>query len=169
MANIALNKPSGGQLILSPEDGTSTETVTIPSVGVGKVLQVVEATSTVTGHSSNSSAWANSSLGANITPTSSTSIIYGYVAGTARVDGGTTSRITLDIAKDGVRLGNGKCDMSGNGLNLTAAFNFSDVAGSTNQINYTVQFVSPSGTWFRFPNDYSATPYAKLILMEVAA
>ena len=41
MANIALNKPSGGQLILSPEDGTSTETVTIPSVGVGKVLQVV--------------------------------------------------------------------------------------------------------------------------------
>ena len=34
MANIALNKPSGGQLILSPEDGTSTETVTIPSVGV---------------------------------------------------------------------------------------------------------------------------------------
>ena len=37
---IALNKPSGGQLILSPEDGTSTETVTIPSVGVGKVLQV---------------------------------------------------------------------------------------------------------------------------------
>jgi len=41
MANIALNKPSGGQLILSPEDGTSTETVIIPSVGVGKVLQVL--------------------------------------------------------------------------------------------------------------------------------
>lgn len=41
MASITLNKPSGGQLTLSPEDGTSNETVTIPSVGVGKVLQVV--------------------------------------------------------------------------------------------------------------------------------
>jgi hypothetical protein len=52
MANIALNKPSGGQLILSPEDGTSTETVSIPAAGVmsanattGKVLQVVNNTS----------------------------------------------------------------------------------------------------------------------------
>jgi hypothetical protein len=40
MAQIALNKPSGGQLLIQPEDGTSTETVTIPSVGVGKVLNV---------------------------------------------------------------------------------------------------------------------------------
>ena len=40
MASITLNKPSGGQLTLSPEDGTSNETVTIPSVGVGKVLQM---------------------------------------------------------------------------------------------------------------------------------
>jgi len=39
MGSIALNKPAGGQTIIAPEDGTSTETVTIPSVGVGKVLQ----------------------------------------------------------------------------------------------------------------------------------
>ena len=43
MANIALNKPSGGQLILSPEDGTSTETVTIPSDGVMKGAVVGDA------------------------------------------------------------------------------------------------------------------------------
>jgi hypothetical protein len=41
MGSITLNKPSGGQLTLTPEDGTSTETVSIPSVGVGKVLQVL--------------------------------------------------------------------------------------------------------------------------------
>ena len=41
MGSITLNKPSGGQLTIAPEDGTSNETVTIPSVGVGKVLQVV--------------------------------------------------------------------------------------------------------------------------------
>ena len=40
MASITLNKPSGGQLTISPEDGATNETVTIPSVGVGKVLQV---------------------------------------------------------------------------------------------------------------------------------
>ena len=34
MAQIALNKPSGGQMILAPEDGTSSETITIPSTGV---------------------------------------------------------------------------------------------------------------------------------------
>lgn len=49
MAQIALNKPSGGQLLIQPEDGTSTETVTIPSVGVGKVLQVVHDQTTVWG------------------------------------------------------------------------------------------------------------------------
>lgn len=39
MGSITLNKPSGGQLTIAPEDGATNETVTIPSVGVGKVLQ----------------------------------------------------------------------------------------------------------------------------------
>jgi hypothetical protein len=46
MGNITLNKTSGGQMTIAPEDGTSNETVTIPSVGVmaadvptGKILQ----------------------------------------------------------------------------------------------------------------------------------
>ena len=55
MANIALNKPSGGQLILSPEDGTSTETVSIPAAGIrsatkesGEVLQIVQGMTSTT-------------------------------------------------------------------------------------------------------------------------
>jgi hypothetical protein len=71
MANIALNKPSGGQLILSPEDGTSTETVTIPSSGnMGKVLQVQ--TAQYNGIISASGDWDIISL--NITPVKSTSL-----------------------------------------------------------------------------------------------
>ena len=48
MGSITLNKPSGGQLTLSPEDGATNETVTIPSVGVGKVLQVATKTFSTT-------------------------------------------------------------------------------------------------------------------------
>ena len=72
MASIALNKPSGGQLILSPEDGTSTETVTIPSVGVGKVLQVVTTEVPSTAHISTTSTSyteAPSNYSVTITPT----------------------------------------------------------------------------------------------------
>jgi hypothetical protein len=76
MANIALNKPSGGQLILSPEDGTSTETVTIPSVGVGKVLQVVQTAVTGASAYNGTDGWLGIGvLTTNITPTSSTSKI----------------------------------------------------------------------------------------------
>ena len=35
MASITLNKPSGGAMTITAEDGTSTETVTIPAAGFG--------------------------------------------------------------------------------------------------------------------------------------
>jgi hypothetical protein len=59
MAQIALNKPSGGQLLIQPEDGTSTETVTIPSVGVGKVLQVVSLKDNTATNITTSNAWVD--------------------------------------------------------------------------------------------------------------
>mgnify|MGYP001469480304 CR=1 FL=1 len=52
MAQITLNKPSGGQLTIAPEDGTSTETITIPTGGFlseapgGTIIQKVSATNT---------------------------------------------------------------------------------------------------------------------------
>lgn len=74
MASITLNKPSGGQLTLSPEDGTSNETVTIPSVGVGKVLQVVQTVHT-SQLSSTSNSFVATGITASITPQSTTSKI----------------------------------------------------------------------------------------------
>lgn len=82
MANIALNKPSGGQLILSPEDGTSTETVTIPSGGVmaadtptGKILQIQQSVKVDNSTFSLSNTWQASGLSVSITPTSASSKI----------------------------------------------------------------------------------------------
>lgn len=39
MGSITLNKPSGGQLTLSPEDGTTNETVTVSSIPGNRILQ----------------------------------------------------------------------------------------------------------------------------------
>jgi hypothetical protein len=60
MAQIALNKPSGGQLILAPEDGTSSETITIPARGVdGKLVnQYVTKSSTYT-HGTSAGTWVD--------------------------------------------------------------------------------------------------------------
>jgi hypothetical protein len=75
MAQIALNKPSGGQLLIQPEDGTSTETVTIPSVGVGKVLQVVRPTALTSALQTTSTSpitlWEKT-----VTPVSTNSVFY---------------------------------------------------------------------------------------------
>jgi hypothetical protein len=68
MGSITLNKPSGGQLTISPEDGTSNETVTIPSVGVGKVLQVVTSSTTAGGATNGSSPAYNAGYNLFATP-----------------------------------------------------------------------------------------------------
>jgi len=87
MGQITLNKPSGGQLTLSPEDGTSTETVTIPSVGVGKVLQTAISQLPVTSTpSTTSSLWVQSGFNCSIIPKAigSTLLIFmSYTAGTS--------------------------------------------------------------------------------------
>ena len=102
MAEITLNKPSGGQLTIAPEDGTSTETVTIPSVGVGKVLQVATtATSTPISIGAQTTAQL---LSLQFTPVSPTSKI--YVAYTTsnlqKVTGaGVNTWFDLDLRIDG--------------------------------------------------------------------
>jgi hypothetical protein len=42
MASITLNKPSGGAMTITAEDGTSTETVTIPASGVGSAPPTIQ-------------------------------------------------------------------------------------------------------------------------------
>jgi hypothetical protein len=73
--SITLNKASGGQLTIAPEDGTSTETVTIPSVGVGKVLQVVRPTALTSALQTTSTSpitlWEKT-----VTPMSTNSVFY---------------------------------------------------------------------------------------------
>lgn len=48
MASITLNKPSGGALTLSVEDGTGTETITLPAI-TGNILTDAEALPAIDG------------------------------------------------------------------------------------------------------------------------
>jgi hypothetical protein len=108
MANIALNKPSGGQLILSPEDGTSTETVTIPSDGVMKgavvnTWSVVKNTRTVQSNGTN--AWYNvSDMSLTIQPTyaDSTLLVTLNINWAVGSVGSSASSAYLRILRDGV-------------------------------------------------------------------
>lgn len=172
MANIALNKPSGGQLILSPEDGTSTETVTIPSVGVGKVLQVV--TYTKHGQVANSSDTnIATGLAVTITPKSTTSkLIVTYKASIDTQGGGRAFSSAL------FRDGNVVIDEQGGGesrmtfsyssgrLIETAHATFAEDAGSTSSTTYEVYFRSHNNVLGYF--GYASTPQT-ITVMEVAA
>lgn len=101
MAQIALKKPSGGELIITPEDGTSTETVTIPSVGVGKVLQVASNNfSSGTHYTTTSSTYvsAGSIFSLGITPVSTNSKLIVHInIGMAYTPAGNDLRYRVDV------------------------------------------------------------------------
>lgn len=89
MGSIALNKPSGGQTIIAPEDGTSTETITIPSGGFLEEIPSGTSVQTVSTIITTASSWSMAddvrtplpSLNVSITPkyNNSTFLIHGRV------------------------------------------------------------------------------------------
>jgi hypothetical protein len=177
MANIALNKPSGGQLILSPEDGTSTETVTIPSVGVmaanaptGKVLQVVEATTNTTVTIDSTGTWVDTTLSASITPSSANSKIIVQSLNRYWNDrwGGEFRilRNGTQIVAEGISYAN-YID-TGAGANVRAGNPLSiiDTPSTTSQVTYTVQAKKYYSGGFVIQEGGMRS---NIILMEVAA
>lgn len=78
MGSITLNKPSGGQLTLSPEDGATNETVTIPSVGVGKVLQVVKVGDNAQTNVTTSGGWVTLATGSKTITALGSNSSYAY-------------------------------------------------------------------------------------------
>ena len=78
--SITLNKASGGQLTLTPEDGTSTETLSLTPTGFpkqsGEILQVVRYGIDSAGEWVNTTnVFADTPLSVTITPKSATSIL----------------------------------------------------------------------------------------------
>ena len=184
MANIALNKPSGGQLILSPEDGTSTETVTIPSGGVmaadaptGKVLQVQNFVTGTTASVANTT-YVNTPLTINITPTSSSSklLVFATVNGTASSTAGyfrlQRNGTTIGSSSEGSQdTFSGLMYNSGGSSMQHTTINYEDSPSTTSQVTYTIQFRSQNTGTFYFNRDQNGTSAATstITVMEVAA
>ena len=149
--SITLNKASGGQLTISPEDGTSTETVTIPSVGVGKVLQVIQAKG-LTGRQIYTSSSYLTILSASITPSS------------------TTSKILVSVHSSATRTSNGYINSRIHCLTNGTSPLFIDtqsgyLAGSSSEHS----FGSISGEALDSPNTTSAVTYALQVIIENGA
>jgi hypothetical protein len=176
MASITLNKPSGGQLTISPEDGTSTETVTIPSVGVGKVLQVVNATNaTQIAKSGTVSGEHDLSLSASITPMSSTSKILIFISYQTWIQGSTNTTLYGHhrIKKDGNIISDGQSAETVAGivgeLGWRLNHNWVDIANTTNATTYSVHYFHDSPATVNNLVFHRNNSPATLILMEVAA
>ena len=173
MAQIALNKPSGGQLLIAPEDGTSTETVTIPSVGVGKVLQVVQATSTTSTSTAATNTWTGVAGTASITPTSTTSkILVMHKAGALLKYAGS---VGFRIVRDGSTVilqserNEGYTDLSSNWTAGDFDIMYLDSPSSISELTYSFAMKQSLAGEIRHNNGTADPSYAVTILMEVAA
>lgn len=192
MASITLNKPSGGSLTIEAVDGTSVDTVSIPDVGVGKILQVQQFTYTSTwtgGGSSNT--FYDTPLTLTVTPKSSSSKFLIRVS--ASISSGYWE-IQGRLVRDGTAIGIG--DARGSRSRATFVDNrydgtsnqrhgwgtvtaeYLDSPSTTSDCTYTLQLNGYSGysvgmnyNVYSDPDnsDYFATPISTITVMEVAA
>ena len=180
MAQIALNKPSGGQLLIQPEDGTSTETVTIPSAGVGKILQVVQDKTQPTESYSiaqgTSGAWSN--LEASLTTKGDNSSIivdinldgltwtsdntYGSFYVYRNLDGAFTN-----VHRFGYPRGWSSVD-NASGTTMSCRFIDTPSLSKNTTVSYRFYFVSHYGT-STFDINRDSAGHSTMILEEVAA
>ena len=176
MANIALNKPSGGQLILSPEDGTSTETVTIPSVGVmaadastGKVLNLK------TYYNNNysisaSGAWVTH-WSPSYTPVSATSTLHVIFSYHILNEGSNMTDLFVDWrgANGQFYMSFGKAgSLSGwNSMNNSATY--TAPSGGTTAANFSVQYRSNGANSYINYNGGSGYATSTFTIIEVEA
>lgn len=180
MGSITLNKPSGGQLTLSPEDGATNETVTIPSVGVGKVLQVVEGFNGTYQGFNGTSGWLD--LTATITPLSATSriLVMVHIDGTTTTDNDLGSYGNFQLYRNhrqaptetlirnfGYPKG---WDSADNASGTTVYTQVVDSPNTTNATSYDVYWLQRASTAYQEINrDGPAFCVSSIILMEVAA
>lgn len=166
MGNITLNKASGGQLTLAPEDGTTTETVTIPSFGVGKVLQVKEAgwdSSTAT----TISGYTNTVLlTISLTVQANSKVVAWFCSGQTDGNGSTTNpHVTLKV--DNTTFSRGDTNHWWYGVDSRAVISMQAVTGelTAGLHTFTVNCGSYNGpVLFNYQNANQGT----LMLMEIA-
>ena len=153
MSTIALKSPSG-TVNLIPEDIAGTHNVTIPSAGVGKVLQVVQDVMTDT-FSTTSTTYVDSGLSVTMTPKSTASrfkVEYSVSGANTTATAGTYVR----IARGGAPIFDSDAastrKMTSNSIYLNNVAQIANVSGcfidspvTISPIEYTLQVSTQSG------------------------
>jgi len=137
--------------IIKPNNNTLSAITSLPAGVGGKVLQVVQGTST-TEISTSSTSYVTTNLSANITPSSSSNKIMISIAGSGREDAdGNTVQYT--IFRDSTNLegatDKGFCDLGSTGATyVKGAYTvfYLDSPSSTSQITYAFYMKNQNGS-----------------------
>jgi len=133
----------------------------------GKVLQVIS-TSTTDETATTSTSWVNTTLTANITPSSTSNKIF-IIASTNSQSAGSNERNNLSIFRDSTNLGDtnqgfGR-SLNANELMEKATISYLDSPNTTSQITYTIKLRSTNGGSVSVNNNGSR---GAVTLMEIA-
>jgi len=140
--------------------------------GGGKVLQVIQGTTTTYG-SSTSSSYADTGLSATITPSSSSSRILAIVSQhiSANGDGSSHGMVALRLVRGATQIQemNYNCGLVSSGftLGVPAALQFLDSPATTSATTYKTQFMRPTGAGQAQVNNGSNP--ATIVLLEIGA
>jgi len=157
--------------VLTADSTTSTGLKWATPAGGGKVLQVVQG-STTTSVANSTSTYADTNLTATITPSSATSKILVLIAqnGSGKTSGTTTQSLDFQVLRGATQIGKSNSAYTNTSLNLTPStisFNILDEPATTSATTYKTQFRSASGTSEVRMQANSDT--STIILMEIGA
>ena len=142
---------------------------TITGASIGKILQVVQGTSTTT-TSSTSATYADTTLTVSITPTLATSKVLILVAQNLAYDGVGSTEIDLRIVRDATAVSTLARYIFSSGVQVSQgsyAANYLDSPNTTSATTYKTQFRRAAGTNTIYAQNVSAP--STIIVMEVAA
>lgn len=140
--------------------------------GGGKVLQVVQGTSTTYG-SSTSGTYSDTGLSATITPSSTSSRILVIVAQhiAAQGDGSNAGMVALRLVRTSTQIQemNYNCGTTSSSftLGVPASLTFVDSPSTTSATTYKTQFMRPTGSGTAIVNNGSNP--AAIVLIEIGA
>jgi hypothetical protein len=143
-----------------------------PAGGGGKVLQVIQGTSTAYG-SSTSSSYADTGLTATITPSSSSSRILAIVSQhiSAQGNGSAHGMVAIRLVRGATQIQemNYNCGLVSNSftLGVPAALQYLDSPATTSATTYKTQFMRPTGSGEAQVNNGSNP--ATIVLIEIGA
>lgn len=176
MGSIRVNGSTSGSVTLNAPATGSDVSLTLPTLGFGKVLQIVQGSlSTVA--TSTSSTYADTGLSASITPSATTSKVLVIVNhnGCSKSLSNTALQLRLLRGASVISMIEGFAGYNGGtGTNAIGSINFIwlDSPASTSSLTYKTQFASSANASNVRVNDYVSSngdSVSTLTLIEVSA